>query len=133
MTKNKIEQPSISTSVSDWNARVDQTDPEALATFISVMPFAKTITHDELSETAKGAVELATFGTIGIVLNAGELLGKPTTDTGEKYHCFGGTHASHGNFALFWSVRGPGNSSRPRPCFMFWDDEAIMLNSGYAA
>lgn len=125
--------PNIATQVPDWLGKVDQSDPVALAGFISAMPFAKTVTHDELNEIFYGAVEVASLKAANVVLRAGELLVEPATTKSEKFYGLGGTHASYGNFALFWSGRGPGKALRPRPCFMFWDDGAVMLKPGYAA
>lgn len=133
MTDNTTATREIATEVPDWVGKVDQSDPVALVNFISAMPFAKTITHDELTEISNAAVELASLKIASVVLKAGALMVEPVTLRSEKYYGFGGTHASYGNFALFWSIRGPGDDTRPRPCFMFWDNEAVWLKPGYAA
>lgn len=115
--------------VPDWEGMVDQTNPVALANFISEMPFAKTITIEELRNVTDNAVELGDLLQSSVALTHGELLVEPSMAGREMFNCYGGTHASYGNFALFWSPRGAGDGPRPRPCFMFWDDEAVMLKA----
>lgn len=133
MAQNNTKKTAIATVVADWKHRVNQGDPAALAKFISDMPNAKTITHQELTVICDEAVDYAALPPANVVLESGEILVEPASLKGEKFYCFGGTHASYGNFALFWSARGPDGGSRERPCFLFWDDEAVMLKPGYAA
>ncbi|NDW43670.1 hypothetical protein [Ruegeria sp. PrR005] len=131
--ENTTTTPAGATKIPEWNGRVDQNDPAAMIKFLSSMPNAKTITHDELGRIVEGAVTHAVLGTTQISMKDGILVVEQAALEGDWCYCIGGTHASYGNFAVFWSVRGPGNGPRPRSCFMFWDDEAVMLNPGYAA
>lgn len=133
--QNNASDTYIATVIPDWIDRVDQSNPAVMCRFFSDMPNAKTITMRELCDVWGGAVALGNFPALSVVLEAGALYVETTANTGEIYYSVGGTHASYGNFALFWSARGPdgGFGSRDRPCFMFWDGEAIMSNPADAA
>lgn len=123
----------IKTFVPDWVGRVDQTDRTALAKFLNDMPNVKMTTHEEISAVSRQAIELACPWVASIVIKEGQILIEPASDPADSYYCFCGTHIELGNFATFWSGRGPGDDVRPRPCFMFWDGEPVWLEQNNAA
>ncbi len=119
-------------SLPAWHDMVDQSNPAALARFFSSMPYADSVTHDFQAQVLEEAVERACFGpNFFVELKDTHFRVVPYVElkdpNRERYYSCGGTHASYGNFVLFWSARGPGDGVRPRPCFMFWDDEAVMI------
>jgi hypothetical protein len=119
--------------IPDWIGLVDQSDPDALAAFFSRMPNARTIMPAELDQVVRDAIEEGRFPLMHVALEATQLVVKPAREGNELYYVVGGTHAAYGNFALLWSVRGPGDGVRPRLCFMFWDGEAVLLEAGDAS
>lgn len=126
--------------IPDWNGLVDQAKPEALAEFIREFPIAKTITFDELSKINEEAVAMTkadVFPQLTVSLDRDGL--KVVVDAHSKpedcnlFNCVYGTHLVHGNYAVFWSIRGPGYLDgegalpRYRPCFLFCDQSAVMF------
>lgn len=124
--------------IPEWEGLTDQSRPAIMAEFISSFPVAMTITLDELIRINREAAICtypsfeSGFPTFSVVLHPGGLAVDPAGGWNEWYYFVYGTHSVHGNFATFWSVRGPGPQDgphafpRPRPCFLFCDRADVV-------
>lgn len=126
--------------IPEWESLTDQTSPAIMAECISSFPVAKTVTFDELNSCVREAITCAypnfdpALPHFCVLLHPGGLGVEPAAYGNEWYYFVYGTHSVHGNFAAFWSVRGPGPQDgphafpRPRPCFLFCD-KAVLPKS----
>ncbi len=120
------------TLVPDWYGMVDQNSPEKLAAFISAFPEIRVLTIEEVEAVLNGATVTANPDSdMAVVFDEAHFSVVPNNGDLERFYCRCGTHTKYGNFALFWSARGPGyvEGVRPRPCFLFCDREAVFMEA----
>ncbi|KAA8606030.1 hypothetical protein AL036_16420 [Salipiger aestuarii] len=93
---------------------------ERIAAKISDMPSASSISMEQLNEMIGDALIFAACPHLSVSLRNGNFTVEPFEYGQELYYSFVGEHEAYGDFAVFWSARGPGEGARHRPCFAFW-------------
>lgn len=110
---------------SKWMSALDQCSPDIVAKHISSFPVVNVISFAELSDILVSAIKYERYEHLSVKLTGARFYVEPAQRSNEWYYVICGIHAVYGDFAVFWSARGPGYGVRPNPCFLFCDENSI--------